>query len=101
MSKPEHKRRRHEFKAEEAKVRALLMEWDPIPGSSDHEYDCLTHNLISHLHRGAQHQEIAVLIRRHLSEHMGINDPQEDIDRVAELIWACWEKRHSKREQDT
>jgi hypothetical protein len=101
MSKPKQKRRRDEFTVEEAKVRALLNEWDPIPGSPDHEYDCLTHSLISALHRGAQHQEIAVLIRRHLSEHMGINEPQEEIDRVAEFISTWWKRRHLKREQDT
>ena len=93
MSRPEQKRRRGQFKADEAKVRAMLNEWNLIAGSPDDEYDCLTHCLISHLHRGARRQQIAVVIKRHLSQHMAINAPQKDIDRVAELIWAWWEKR--------
>jgi hypothetical protein len=93
MSKPEQKRQRHEFKAEEAKVRALLNKWDPIAGSPDDEYDCLTHSVISRLHHGAQHHEIAVLIKRHMSEHIGINTPQEQIDQVVEAIWRWWQRR--------
>ncbi len=41
MSGSKHKAETKQFKTDEDYVRRILIEWNPIPGSPDDEYDCL------------------------------------------------------------
>jgi len=81
-------------KSEAQAVRAILNEWDPIPGSPADEYDCLIDHIVSALHQGkTQRAQIAALISSELENHFGITSSEADVIRVAASIQNLWEQR--------
>lgn len=75
-------------------VRAILNEWDPIPGSPPDEYDCLVDHIVSALHQGkTQSSQIAALISLELKNHFGLCSSDSEVARVADSIKAFWEQR--------
>jgi len=100
MANADRKHRRDEFKHEEAELRMLLNEWDPIPGSPDDEYDCLVHDLLSHLHRGVTREELAGLIDVHSQHHFGAACSPQELAVAADNVWQWWCKRTEPRKGD-
>ncbi|GAA1732040.1 hypothetical protein [Aeromicrobium alkaliterrae] len=84
----------------QAQLRVILNEWDPIgvfyPGDPDDlpdaldAYDCMRDPLISSLLKGADRSEVAELLRRELTDHMGIEASQLTDD-VLDRIFVWWE----------
>ena len=84
------KDQRRDFHRGEADLRALLDEWDPIPGSPADEYDCLIPQLYAHLRSGATSEEVEAFLARELEHHFGLDPPRErDRDFAERLVrWA-------------
>jgi hypothetical protein len=100
MANADRKQKRDEFRREETALRALLKEWDPIPGSPEDEYDCLVHNLLSHLHRGATREELPKLIDEHSTHHFGTMPSSSEVAVVAAHVWRWWCKNSESGERD-
>jgi hypothetical protein len=100
MAQKEQKRRRDSFKSEEAALRSILNQWDPIPGSPHDEYDSLVHELLGHLHRSARREDLPRVIDQHLRHYMGIIEASENVDNVAQNVWTWWRQRAGSRDKD-
>jgi hypothetical protein len=87
MNKSEKKKL---FKADEKKINNILNEWDPIPYSPADEYDCLTHKIISELHRGIGEIELYNLVRDEIVNHFGLEDDKEKMLEVSQKIFKYW-----------
>ena len=79
-----------EFKEEEQVVRTILNDWDPISGSPKDEFDCLVHRILSNLHQIGQKEKLLELIQDQLSNHFGLDLPQDQISNTAKKIWTWW-----------
>ena len=87
---PQKKRRLKEFRAAEREIRALLNEWDVIPGSPADEYDCLIPQLYALSTRGASSEEIEAFLAGELERHFGLEpDAVREGELAARLVaWA-------------
>lgn len=93
MTRSDKEWKRRRFKVEEAAVRAIFNEWDPIAESPEDEYDCLVHELISKLHHGATRDELDRHIQAQFREHFGLPQHAETTRAVADQVWNWWEQR--------
>jgi hypothetical protein len=92
MSKQKTKLRRKRFAKEESEIRKIVYEWQPIglPTPED-EYDCLVHHVISILHAGGNHDDVAYKIKYELENHFGLYSiSMYDINIIAGKIFNCW-----------
>jgi hypothetical protein len=80
---------RRDFRRAEKDLRALLNEWDPIPGSPDDEYDCLIPQLYAQLRAGASSDQIEAFLTHELKHHFGL-DPSPTADREVSTQLARW-----------
>jgi len=99
MADADRKRRRDQFKREEGELRMLLNERDPIPGSPDDEYDCLVHDLLSHLHRGVTREDLLGVIGVHSKDHVGAAHSPRGLAMFADSVWQWWCKRTEPRKK--
>lgn len=74
-------------------MRAMLKDWDPIPGSPIDEYDLLVHRLLSALHAGASTQEIAGLLRDGAKVFQGLPPDSS----LANAIMKWWSNQDAPR----
>ena len=95
MDKKQKKKR---FKEEEKAINNILNEWNPIPYSPDDEYDCLTHKIISALHRGIGEIEFYNLIRNDIVNHFGLEDEKEKILEISQKIFTYWKNIKEKNQ---
>ncbi len=81
--------RRHLHRAA-ADVRAVLAEWDPIPGSPDDEYDCLVWPSIKRLDAGGKSADLAEWLSAELREHFGLTSGQAETGPIAQRLLDVW-----------
>jgi hypothetical protein len=85
-----NKEKKSNIKTEEIEIGKILNEWDPIHSSIDDEYICLTHHIISELHKGASEKAIESLIRDEIINHFGISEDEDEIRKVVSKIFYYW-----------
>jgi hypothetical protein len=76
-----------------SEIRRYLNEWDPLPGGSADEYDCLGDRIIGSLHRGSSAPELTELICAWFAEHFHSPVAREEARAVSERILAWWARR--------
>lgn len=75
-------------------IRALLNDWDPIPGSPSDEYDCLIPQLYALLSSGADAERIERYVTGELRNHFGIEpDPPREHELASRLV--RWDQARS------
>jgi hypothetical protein len=84
---------RRDFRCAEKELRALLNDWDPIPGSPDDEYDCLIPQLYAQLRSGASSDEIEVFLAHELKHHFGLDPVPEQDRELAERLGSLGRSR--------
>ena len=71
-------------------VRAVLVAWDPIPGSPDDEYDCLIWPTIARLDAGAEKDGLAEWLHAEIATHFGLASSPTDTGPVAQRLLDAW-----------
>jgi len=93
MSTKKQSKNRQAFMDHEKKLNQLFREYcDPLPGTPDDEYDCLTHQILSYLQNGKTQSDIKLLISREFNEHFGITGHSSEIEIVSKEIIKWWSK---------
>jgi hypothetical protein len=93
MSTQKQSKIRQVFKEHEKQLNELFRKYcDPLPGTPDDEYDCLTHQILSYLQNGKKQSDITLLISREFNEHFGISVPSTKIESVTKEILKWWSK---------
>jgi hypothetical protein len=85
--------RRRRLRRAEADVRAVLVAWDPIPGSPDDEYDCLIWPSIKRLDAGVQRDDLADWLSAELVNHFGLASGRAETRPVAQRLLDVWAAR--------
>ena len=88
MSEGGNKAAKKRLKAEGAVLRGVLHRWQPIPGASEDEYDCLVHHLVSVLHSTPKpnSEKVAACISKEMTEHFGISVSSDEAEVVSRQI---------------
>ncbi len=85
---------RREFKDDMAKLNGLFRQYcDPLPGTPDDEYDCITNQILSHLQARKDQSEIVQLIHQEFSDHLGVSVPSDEIETVVKEILKWWNNK--------
>jgi hypothetical protein len=76
-------------------LRELLYEWDPIgvaaePDWPGDEYDDLIEPLHARLQAGARAGELAIVLERHVKEHIGLEPDVDREERFAARLVEWW-----------
>lgn len=87
------KSKKKEVKAEEAYLKQLFHNWDPVvwgmpPHTPMDEYDCDIHNIISHLHAGIDYDGLLDLITKYFKYA-----PKQEIVQNTKEIWNWWQNK--------
>ena len=94
MDRQQRSNMRRAFKQDELLLLGILNDWDPMRASPPHdEYDCLTHHVLSALHREPSVENVQKVITHELEAHFGLGTPGPAIHRVAQRIVAWWRTR--------
>ena len=85
------------IKAEEAFLRQLFHDWDPIssgipPHTPLDEYDYLVHKIISELHKDIDYNGLLKLI----SEELVVRAPKQEIIKNTQQIWSWWKNENQR-----
>jgi hypothetical protein len=68
----------------------VFVEWDPVPGSPDDEYECLVWPSIKRLEAGWETADLAGWLSAEVREHFGVAAGPEDTGRVAHRLLDVW-----------
>jgi hypothetical protein len=76
LTRESKKEIKKKWKAEYLEIEKMVNEWDPLNlvkhGAPQDEYDCLSTQLLSLLHKGAQINELNDFVNKELYEHFGL-----------------------------
>jgi hypothetical protein len=86
MAQTENKQRKAVIHSEAIRVRQVLNEWDPLPGSPSDEYDCLVDRIVSALHRGVTADGLADVVCSEFERHFGVAIARHEAVGVASRI---------------
>lgn len=87
MKSDEKKKLKKKLKGHEKAIRAVLNEWDPIPGSPENEYDCLVHKILTMLYQGVSKNELESMLQSELIDHFGLDASREKVKVLVEKVW--------------
>jgi hypothetical protein len=90
MTRAEIKQRKTTIRSEAIRVRQILNEWDPLPGSPSDEYDCLVDKIVSVLHRGVTAHGLAEVVCSEFESHFGVAVARNEAVDVAMRIMSWW-----------
>jgi hypothetical protein len=88
-----NKSKKQKIKAEEAFLRQLFYNWDPIisgmpPHTPMDEYDYLVHKIISRLHTGIDYDGLLKLI----SDDLCVKVTKQELIENTKQIWNWWKE---------
>jgi len=93
MSVSKRKTRRDQFRDEEASLRALINEFDIVPGSPEDEYDVLVHRLLSSLHANATQIALSEVVAKYFATDFGVPLRADDTSAITDRVWRWWVSR--------
>lgn len=88
---------RHRGRQIQTAIRSLLLEWDPIGGVPEDEYDCMIGPLHGQLSKGATAEEVAAWLGAHNDEHFGLTPEPETDSALAQRLVAAWQNIEPSR----
>ena len=94
MARAENKQPKAVIRSEAIRVRQILNEWDPLPGSPSDEYDCLVDHIVSALHRGVTADGLADVVCSEFEGHFGVPVARNEAVGAASRIMSWWSTAH-------